>query len=155
MVKKTVKMPEQDVQAQGNFKLVPVGEHRFQITDVIESGDLDFVSAKCEVVSQSGEGLTLLHRLTLNDGDKFFWLTRLFLKAIGEPHTGTVEIDTDAWIGRQFTGRVEHSVSKDKTYANIKEIMFREGDIYIHPTKLGNDGSTPQVSDPKDIQWDG
>ena len=145
-MKRTINMPNEEITAQKSFPVVPEGTHKFQVTDVYEDGNNpDVVSAKLEVISENGQGISLLHRLNLNETDKFFWLTRLFLKAIGEPHKGTVAMDTDFWIGRQLTATVKHTLSGGKTYANIKEIIITDDPQPIKPV---------YPSDPKDIAWD-
>lgn len=143
-MKRTVNMPDDDPSIK-NFPIPPVGEHKFRIIDVMDTDDVDIVSAKCEVISESGKETSLLHRITLNEKDKFFWLTRLFLKCISEPCRGAiVVIDTDAWIGRTFTGVVKHSV--DSKYANIKEFIYKD-----EPQSTTVTAST---NEEKPIVWD-
>ena len=116
-MKRTINLPKDD---EKKFLLVPQGERHFQITDILEETD-DFVQTKCECIDDVGRGMSLLYRVALK-GD-FMWLTKLFLKCIGEPHhDGDMEIDTDVWIGRQFIGEVKH---KDG-YANIKKLVYVE-----------------------------
>ena len=118
MAKHTVRLPPED--EKRNFPLVPIGERHFQITDILDETD-DFILTKCECIDDVGRGISLLYRVALV-GD-FLWLTKLFLKCIGEPHhEGDMEIDTDAWIGRQFIGEVKHS----NGYANIKKLIYVE-----------------------------
>lgn len=138
MVKRTVNFPD-DEPTEKSFPIVPVGEHKFQVIDVLTTDDIDIVSVKCEVISSNGTGISLLHRLNLNENNKFFFITRFFLKGIGEPCRGKgVLIDTDAWIGRQFKANIKHSA--DGKFANIKEIIL--------------DGDTSKVTNPSDIKWD-
>jgi hypothetical protein len=111
---------EEDKDEQRTYSLVPEGERKFQIVDVIEKDNLpDDVLVKCEDIDS---GSSLLHRVTLDSQNKFFWLTKLFLKCIDEPHNGEIEIDTDQWIGRQFFGEVKHNGQ----YANIKKLLYKE-----------------------------
>ena len=121
-MKKTVKLPKDD--EKKSFPLVPEGERKFQITDILSESD-QYVQIKCECIPNNGDdnGLTLslLYRVAL-EGD-FMWLTKLFLKCIDEHHhDGDMEIDTEAWIGRQFVGEVKH---KDG-YANIKKLIYQD-----------------------------
>lgn len=116
-------MPKDD---QPQYKLISEGEKRFQITD-IHSEDEKQITLKCEVISEVDKGESVFYRISNDPSNKFFWLTKLFLKCIGEPHNGDVVIDTDAFIGRQFNGEVVHPVGKDgKTYANIKKLIYDE-----------------------------
>ncbi len=138
-MKHNVKLPEEE---QSKFKLIPEGEYKFQVVDIKDETD-KYAQTVCEVVGGEFEGKSLLYRVNF-EGD-FLWLTKLFLKCIDEPHNGELVIDTDAWIGRQFYGKVKHS--KDGKYANIKELVSRE----ISQVKA----SLPQSEiNPKDIQWE-
>ena len=104
---------------------------------------------KLEVVGGNEEGLTLLNRVNLNQDDKAFYFSRLFLKAIGEPYKGEFEIDTDSWIGKQFYATVKHTKSKDgtKTYANINEYNFDKKIEQKYKAPVG------QITDPSEILW--
>lgn len=126
------------------YDLMPEGEHTFQITDIYKE-DEEEITVKCEVISTNGTGLTLLYRISNNHDSKFFWLTKLFLKCIGEPHEGDVIIDTDSFIGRQFCGEVKQ---KDG-YANIKKLIYKDIEQYRPPVNNNPDG----VNKPEEIQW--
>lgn len=118
---------------ESNFKLPSEKEHLLQVTDinpfVTPSGeDNNIQVVKLEVVGGDEEGRTLLNRVNLNQDEKSFYFSRLFLKAICEPYKGQFEIETDRWIGRQFYAKIKHTISKDgtKTYANIAEYNFNK-----------------------------
>jgi len=128
MVKRSYTLSE-DEPGQKKFDVPSEKEHLFQVTDVFtcsdETGvklglDENTVSVKLEVIGGDEEGRTLLQRLSLDEIWKGFFATRLFLKAIGEPHKGQIDIDTDRWIGRQVYATVVHNGQ----YANIKEYNF-------------------------------
>lgn len=153
MVKRTYDMPE-DEPTEAKFEIPSVKEHLFVVTDIITQDDeigakmgLDdnTICAKCEVVGGNEEGRTLLNRVSLDEGWKGFFFTRLFLKAIGEPCRGKgIEVDSDRWVSRQFYATVKHSDVKGKTYANIDEYNF---------DKKVEAGYTPPVTEPSEIQW--
>lgn len=134
------------------YKLLPEGTYKFQVTDVVEatkklpSGAKELVpntlTVTCEVIEPSNQGENQFLRI-VTSGD-FLWLTKLFLKCIGEKYEGDVELDTDAWIGRQFWGEVKH---KDG-YANIKRMIYKN-----ETQPVLNVGGASQISDPKDIAW--
>ena len=129
MVKRNLNMGDNEPD-QKQFDLPSQKEHTFQITDIFTNQDnigqklgLDenTVSVKCEVIGGDEEGRTLLNRCSLDDKYKGFFATKLFLKAIGEAYKGdNISIDTDNWVGKQFTATVVHN----KGYANIKEYNF-------------------------------
>lgn len=153
IMKRTFNTDENEPEAQ-NFKIPSEREHLFQITDVqpakTNSGHDDNIQvAHLEIIGGDEEGLTLLNRCNLNQDEKAFYFTRLFLKAICEPYKGQFEIETDNWIGRQFYATVKHTKSKDgtKTYANIAEYNF---DKKITQQSNINPGS---IKSPEDIAW--
>lgn len=127
MVRKRVDMPNEDPQ-QRTFLKPSEGEHLFQVVDFIDSDDDDIVVCKCEVAEGEELGRSLLHRVSLNQDWNGFFMTRLFLKAIGEPHKGYgVEIDSDRWLGRRFYATVVHNEGNNgKIYANIGEYNFNK-----------------------------
>lgn len=131
MIKRSANAPETEPE-QGSFEIPSEREHLFQVVDIFDQNyknnvlnlDIDTVCVKCEVVGGDESGRSILQRLSLNDQWKGFFATRLFLKVIGEPHKGQIEMDTDFWVGTQFRATVEHNVVNGKTYANIKEYNF-------------------------------
>ena len=153
MVKRHVNMPDSEPEAK-KFDLPSQREHLLQVIEVYTPDDnpftnglpKDIVSAKCEVVGGEEEGRSLLQRMTLDDNGKGFWATRLFLKAIGEPHKGNdIEIDTDRWIGRQFFATVIHNGN----YANIDQYNF-EKSLKLDQVRLE---PTPKTKS-EDVAWD-
>lgn len=129
MVKRTYDLPEEEPE-QKKFDIPSEKEHLLQVTDIFTDKDeigqklgLDenTVSAKLEVVGGGEEGRTMLNRCNLDENEKAFFFTKMFLKAIGEPYKGKgIEIDSDRWIGRQFYATVVHN----KGFANIGEYNF-------------------------------
>ena len=134
---------------QGSFQLPSAKEHLFQVTDFIDSNDVDIVLPKLEVVGGDEEGRSLLNRISLDDKWKGFFATRLFLKAIGEPYKGEIDIDTDNWVGKQFYATVVHNESKGKVYANIGEYKF---DKMVEQVDTKPD--TVKGVDGKEVAWD-
>ena len=151
MVKRTVNAPDTEPD-QASFDRPSEGENLFQIVEVYdytsEMGaklklDQDTVSAKAEVVGGDEEGRSLLIRTSLDDKWKGFFATRLLLKAIGLPHKGQIEIDTDAWVGRQFYATVAH----DGKYANIDSYNFDKlVDNSSVPTGLSGEKEDDEVN---------
>jgi hypothetical protein len=152
MVKRAANCGENEPE-QKSFPKPSEGEHLFQVVDIYDSTnapgkmslDSDTVCVKIEVVGGAEEGRSMLQRLNLNDQWKGFFATRLFLKAIGEAHKGSVEIDTDRWIGHQFYA----SVIYNGEYANIDEYLFEKNKLLSAGTS--NPGG---VTNPKDIGWE-
>lgn len=150
MVKRTYDLPEEEPE-QSEFEKPSEKEHLLQVVNVYDYNhelagklglDNNTVSAKLEVVGGTEEGRTLLQRCTLDEVEKSFFFTRMFLKAIGESYKGkAINIDTDRWVGRQFYATVIHN----KGYANINEYNFEK--------KVEQSINPDGVTDPKDIQW--
>jgi len=139
---------------QKKFDLPSPKKHLFQISDIYtcndEMGqklklDEDTVSVKCEVVDSDEAGRALLQRLTLNDQDKGFYYTRMFLKATSQDYKGKVSIDTDMWCGLRFLATVIHNGK----YANIDEYDFDNKPQQVRA--IHNPGG---ITDPKDIAWE-
>ena len=154
MVKRTVNCPDNEPEKM-KHELPSEKEHLFQVSDIYTKDDEigvklnlddDTVSAQCEIVGGDEEGRTLLCRLSLDESFKGFFFTRLFLKAISEPHKGKgIEIDTERWAGRQFYATVVHNGQ----YANIDVFNY---DKKIEQQYQAPTGTKP-VTEPKDIAW--
>lgn len=149
----------QEEPEQKKFEKPSEREHLFQVTDIFtdqdEMGqklklDSDTVSAKCEVVGGDEEGRTLLQRMTLDDKNKGFWATRIFLKATGQDYKGDITIDTDMWCGLQFYATVVHNGD----YANIKEYNFDKKIEQRKSFKEMPSTNPGGITDPKDIAWE-
>lgn len=134
MVKRSYRNIPDTEPEQKSFDRPSEKEHLFQAVDVFTYEDTigqkinldeNTVSVKCEVVGGDEEGRTLLNRLRLDMEHGGFFATRLFLKAIGEPYKGDIDIDTDQWIGKQFYATVVHSGD----YANIREYNYERNPI--------------------------
>jgi len=125
MVKRSVSCDENEPE-QKVFENPSVGEHSFQIVDLFpDKLNPDVIAVKLEVCEGAEKGRSILHRVNLDEVWKGFFLTRLFLKAIGEPYKSTFDVDTDMWIGRQFVASIVHNIGKNgKTYANIDKFNF-------------------------------
>jgi len=132
MVKRSYNMPEDEPNTK-EFKIPSVKEHLFNVTNIYTYTDAmgaklkldeNTIGIECEVVGGDEEGRTLINRCSLDQDWKGFFVTRLLLKAIGEPYKGDIAIDTDNWIGRQFYATVLHADHKGKTYANIDKYNF-------------------------------
>lgn len=139
---------------ESNFKIPSEKEHLLQVIDVnplrlpdgTEDDNIQIV--KLEVVGGEEEGVSLLNRIRLDQSEKAFYFTRLFLKAIGEPYKGEFELDIDHWIGRQFYATVKHTKVKDKTYANIDQYNFDKKVEQVFHVK-----NPDNVTKPEEIQW--
>ena len=126
MTKRTVSAPDTEPE-QRTFELPSADtEHRFQVVDMwTDNSDSNVIITKCEVAEGEELGRSLLHRVNQDSEWKGFFLTRLFLKAIGEPYKGEFTIDDDNWIGKEFYSTVTHNVGNNgKTYANIDKYNF-------------------------------
>jgi len=125
-MRKTVNMGDKEPE---QMFLLP-SENIFHIFSVVEikedtESNPDIIRAKLKVMEGEEAGRTILHRMDTDENSKVFWVTRLFLKAIGEPYKGTgISMDSDRWFGQELTATVTHS--KDGKFANISEYRFDE-----------------------------
>lgn len=140
---------------ESQFKLPAEKEHLFVVVDInpaiTPSGEDDNIQiVKLEIIGGDDNGLSILNRVNLNQDDKAFYFSRLFLKAIGEPYKGQFEIETDRWIGCQFYATIKHTKSKNgtKTYANINEYNFDKKVDPVFQVK-NPDG----VTKPEEMVW--
>ncbi len=155
MVKRTVTAPN-DEPEQGKFKLPSEGEHLFQVVDKwADKTDDNVIITKLEVAEGDEIGRSILHRVNLDSEWKGFFLTRLFLKAIGEPYKGEFEVDDDMWIGKCFYASVIHNLGNNgKTYANIDQFNFEKMfDNSGAPTKMTPEEKQKAI-DSNQIAWD-
>lgn len=127
MVKVNVNAPDSEPE-QRKFELPSEAEHLFQIVDATEDKqNSSIITVKLEVAEGEELGRSILHRVNLDSEWKGFFLTRLFLKAIGEQYKGAIEINSDMWIGKCFYASIIHNTGKNgKTYANIDEFNFEK-----------------------------
>ena len=139
---------------QKKFDLPSEGEQFMQVVDVYDMNsapgrmklDPDTVCVKLEVAIGPELGRTLLQRLSLDDTFKGFFATRMFLKAIGEPYKGDIDIDTDRWIGREVYVNVKHVEYNGNTYANVDGYNYEKSDA------LATAGAGT-VTKPEEIAW--
>lgn len=156
MVKRVIvdnKEPE-----ESNFKLPSEREHLMVITDVnplvVPDGTDDNIQiVNLEIVGGDEEGLTLLNRYNLDQNDKAFYYTRLFLKAIGEPYKGEFDIDPNRWLSKQFYATIKHTESKGKTYANIGEYNFDKKIEQQYQSPVGEIKNPDGIKSPEEINW--
>jgi hypothetical protein len=148
MVKRTMTAPN-DEPEQRKFELPSEGEHQMQVVDLwTDKTDDNVVIVKLEVSEGDELGRSILHRVNLDSTWKGFFLTRLFLKAIGEPYKGEFETDEDMWIGKVFYATIIHNVGNNgKTYANIDQFNFDRVIKQVEFKK--DDGKIPE-----EIAWD-
>ena len=126
MVQKTVDMG--DDEPRQNEKPSEDTEHLFKVMNIFDSDDPTVIPVQLAVTGGEEDGRTMLHRVSLDDTWKGFFVTRLFLKAIGEQYKGNdIKIDSDNWIGRSFHAVVIHNkATSGKVYANIDTYNFNK-----------------------------
>lgn len=155
-MKRRIVAPETEVEKM-SFDVPSEREHLFTVSDVFtcedETGaklrlDPDTVCVKCEVTNGDEEGRTLLKRITIDPDNKAFFATRLFLKVVGLPYKGEIEIDTDDFQSRQFFATVVHNEGNNgKKYANIDQYNFDK--------LIENDNVSSHKKEPvEEVAWD-
>lgn len=118
----------------GGFEPVPEGVYTLIIREVADikdgqpwktkNGD-DYVRVTCEI-DDVGEylGKKVWYGVTIMDDKKRpgAGMAVHFLKTIGEPWDGPVQIDTDNWIGKTFKAKLK--IIKDNQGKSKNEIAF-------------------------------
>ena len=115
--------------AGGNFKLLPAGEYELQITDFKEGKTKNqdpMVNLTCEVINNADyNGTTVFHNVSFLPKDKTgAGMASHFLKTIGQPFEGAVEVAPSDWIGEKFKAKIgeREYKKKDGTMAKTNEI---------------------------------
>ena len=115
--------------AGGNFKLLPAGEYELQITDFKEGKTKNqdpMVNVTCEVINNADyNGTTVFHNVSFLPKDKpGAGMASHFLKTIGQPFEGALEINPDDWVGEKFKAKIgeREYKKKDGTMAKTNEI---------------------------------
>lgn len=117
--------------AGGNFSLLPAGDYDLQITDTEErktKNNDPMVNVTCEVINNPEfNGKTVFHNVSFLPKDKpGAGMASHFLKCIGQPFEGAVEVNPDAWIGEKFKSKIGERkyTKKDGAKAKTNEIKM-------------------------------
>lgn len=117
----------------GRSRLLTPGKYELLITKVEEKtskkGNYPMVNVTCEVQNnEEFNGATVFHNVTFLPKDKpGAGMSTHFLKSIGQPWDGAIEVNPDAWVGEDFIAKIstreydKKDGSKGKTN-NIDEI---------------------------------
>ena len=121
-----------DIDEGGSFPLIPEGWQSFQVTDTVEQVSkkgFPLVQLDAECIGEpSYAGMSIRHWVTvLPKGSKGAGIAKHFLKTIGEPYEGVVEVDPLSWIGKKFRGLVEHQLWDGKKRAKLSQVEPLEG----------------------------
>jgi len=113
----------------GGARLLPAGKYELVITKVEEkksSKGYPMVNVTCEVKNnEEFNGAKVFHNVTFLPKDKpGAGMSTHFLKTIGEPWEGAIEVTPDNWVGDEFTARLSTREydKKDGTKAKTNNI---------------------------------
>jgi len=103
------------------FQLIPDGTYDFQITDVKEkktSAGYPMVNVECEIKNNAElNGQRIFHNVTFMPPEKSgSGISTHFLKVIGQPWEGAIEVDPLNWVGESFRAKVgtrEYEIKKE------------------------------------------
>jgi len=115
-------------------QLLPDGWYKFRIRDVKEAHSQRghyMAKVTCEVVDNLlYNGTWVFHNVTfVPPGEKGAGMAINFLKVIGEPWEGKIDIQISHWLGAKFEGRVtttEYEGKKRNEIADIKVVGEKE-----------------------------
>ena len=125
------------IDVESGFKVATEGEYNIVIRDTQEkttkvkedgTGGYPMVSVRCEI-DDTGEalGVSFFHNVTfIPKGQKGAGMALFFLKAIGEPVEGNLEVDPQRWIGKRFKAKVNVGEYKGKRRNEIAYLIVNE-----------------------------
>jgi hypothetical protein len=96
----------------GGSRLLTPGKYELLITKVEEKtskkGNYPMVNVTCEVQNnEEFNGAKVFHNVTFLPKDKpGAGMSTHFLKTIGQPWDGAIEVNPDAWVGEDFTAKI-------------------------------------------------
>ena len=123
---------------EGGFTPAPEGEYNLSIVDIhdtkegvqrkTKNGD-DYVSVECEIDDPGNwlgkkvfYGVTIMEPNPDGTSRKGAGMAIHFLKSIGEPWEGKIEINTDNWVGKRFRAKLK--VTKDNQGKARNEVAY-------------------------------
>jgi len=113
----------------GNFSLLPAGNYDLQITDTEErkTKNLDpMVNVTCEIINNPEfNGKTVFHNVSFIPKDKpGAGIASHFLKCIGQPWEGAIEVNPENWMGAKFKAKIgeREYVKRDGTKVKANDI---------------------------------
>ena len=112
------------------FDPIPEGDYDLTIIKAEEkktkSGD-NMVNITTEVVGGEYEGRKVFHNVVFLPKDhRAAGMSKHFLKVIGQPFEGVVEVDPEAWEGAEFRAHVKIVDYKGKLKNEIDEVYSPE-----------------------------
>ena len=113
-----------------SFPLLPDGSYELQITNTEErktsKGD-PMVNVECEVINNPDyNGRRIFHNVSFLPKDKpGSGMSTHFLKSIGRPFEGTLDVDCSTWIGEKFRAKIgsREYTKKDGTKATVNDVQ--------------------------------
>lgn len=113
----------------GDFVLIPEGQYAFEVEDIDEGFTKDGnqrVAIKAKILEGEFMGETLPHTVSfLPKGKKGAGFCLVFLKAIGEPYEGKIQVTPIDWVGKKFVGHV----IVDKWFSDQKQKWMESNKI--------------------------
>lgn len=132
----------------GNYKVVEEGKQTVKITKAeLIVGDKTKKPKSIKVTLSAESGGNIFTNYTLDEKDKFIWLTGVFITtALGLKDGDNFDTDdVDKLVGHKLLIEVVHTPDKndpDKFYANVKRIISNaDGEIEIKDEDLPFDTS--------------
>lgn len=140
--------------AMNQYKRLPEGWLPFKIVEAEQrtskNGDFQ-VLAKCKCTDHRyADCSEVWHYVTFLPKEKpGAGIPLHFLKCIGQPHEGEIEVNADAWLGKKFLGNVIEDEYQGKRNNKFKEISpWRDMDASMEEqppisTKVEEDDQVP------------
>lgn len=110
---------------QNTFEPLPDGNYTLIITKAEETESKNknlMAKLECEVINnQEHNGRKVFHNVTfLDPGERGAGMAIHFLKTIGQPYEGKIDIDIPSWVGGQFKAKLKKaSYVSPKTHQTV------------------------------------
>jgi hypothetical protein len=122
---------------QTGFTLVPEGEYDLKIVSAelktSKKGDPQALVDFTVINTLSYDGKVIRnHMVTFLPQERSgAWIAKTFLKSIDQPYIGSVEINTEAWIGKIVTASVIQQEYEGKMYNRINNVRKYSGNQIV------------------------
>lgn len=121
-----------DKEVTDGFQLIPKGTYDLKVVEAtlgeskagLPQATVNFVVVNSEYADRPIK----FYRVTfIPDDQKGAWIAKAFLKALGQPYKGKVDVDTDVWIGKIVTADVGIEEYEGKEYNRVGNVRAYDG----------------------------
>ena len=132
-----------------DFPTAPDGVYEFKITSAEETKTktkgYPAVVVRAQIIEAlEHNGVGIMHQVTIMPGNMpGAGIAKKFLKSIGEPYEGKIDIVAMNWIGKKFTGYIIRDKYEGKTRNKIKWTQSYRPDENVSQKGKASDETIP------------